>query len=435
MTIAFQTFGCRLNRAEALDLEARLAAAGHTIIDLPSGSVPASSGSVPMPSGSVPDVIIVRGCSVTAKAQRDCEKTIDHLRTRFPTSQILITGCLPSAGTDPITLKSSPSLGVSAPLRDAIHVGSVPSLSGSVPTRTSRAYLKIQDGCSGKCAFCIVPKFRGLPKSVPFDEVLSRARAFLDAGYHELVVTGCNLALYRSQGRGLADLLSALASLGTDPGNSGGTVPTHRVRLGSLEPGICDTAILDAFERHPNICRFIHLSLQSGSDAILKRMNRPYVIASVAEFCAEAVSRLGPRLSLGADVITGFPGETDADHALTRAFLVRHAFTNLHVFPYSERPGTPAASLSGALPVTVRRARAHELELMGETQRRAFAQSFTGQTVEVCVERGGKHGWTAEYLPCRFSSPLPRRMLARLRIATVDGNTLFGIPNEEERPR
>ena len=419
MTIAFQTFGCRLNRAEALDLEARLAAAGHTIIDLPSGSVPT-------PSGAVPDAIIVRGCSVTAKAQRDCEKAIDHLRTRFPTSQILITGCLPSAGTDPITLKSSPSLGVSAPLRYAIPVGSVPSLSGSVPTRTSRAYLKIQDGCSGKCAFCIVPKFRGPPKSVPFDEVLSRARAFLDAGYHELVVTGCNLALYRSQGHGLADLLSALASLGTDPTDSGGTVPRHRVRLGSLEPGICDADTLNAFERHPNICRFIHLSLQSGSDAILKRMNRPYAIASVAKFCAEAVSRLGSRLSLGADVITGFPGETDADHALTRSFLVRHAFSNLHVFPYSERPGTPAATMDGALSRAVRIARAHELESLGRQQREAFTQTFLNQEVEVCVEQGGTHGWTAEYLPCRLSRPHPRRSLVTVRVTAVNGDELIG---------
>lgn len=435
MTIAFQTFGCRLNRAEALDLEARLAAAGHTIIDLPSGSVRTPSGSVPTPSGSVPDAIIVRGCSVTTKAQRDCEKAIDHLRARFPTSQILITGCLPSAGTDPITLKSSPSLGVSAPLRDAIPVGSVPSLSGSVPTRTSRAYLKIQDGCSGKCAFCIVPKFRGLPTSVPFDEVLSRARAFLDVGYRELVVTGCNLALYRSQGHGLADVLSALAELNMrnrddcaqkDAYSTGAQSSRLRIRLGSLEPGICDADILDAFERHPNICRFIHLSLQSGSDAILKRMNRPYVIASVAKFCAEAVSRLGPRLSLGADVITGFPGETDADHALTRAFFVRHAFTNLHVFPYSERPGTPAATMDGALSRAVRIARAHELEALGRRQRETFAQTFLNQKVEVCIEQGGTHGWTAEYLPCRLSTPHPRRSLVTVRVTAVNGDELIG---------
>lgn len=130
MKISFQTFGCRLNHAEALDLEARLTAVGHTIINLPSGSVPTPLGTVPLcsSSGTVPDAIIVRGCSVTAKAQRDCEKAIDHLRARFPTSQILITGCLPSVGTDPInllgadpiTLKSSPSLGVSADRKSVV---------------------------------------------------------------------------------------------------------------------------------------------------------------------------------------------------------------------------------------------------------------------------------------------------------------------------
>ena len=404
MTIAFVTFGCRLNRAEALDLEARALAEGHLVIDLD--------------SGTVPDVIIIRGCSVTAKAQRDCEKTIEHLRQRFPESSIRITGCLPQAlpqGTDPILTGTVPARG---------------SDPGPVPMSTSRAYLKIQDGCSGKCAFCIVPTFRGPPQSVPFDDVLARARAFLEAGYRELVVTGCNLALYHSQGHNLPSVLAALAEMGT--------VPHHRIRLGSLEPGIHDREILETMERHPNICRFLHLSLQSASDRILKRMNRPYSISRVADFCTEARQRLGSRLCLGADVITGFPGETEEDHFLTRQFLSPYnalqslnikpqtsnlkpfTFTNLHVFPYSERPGTPAATMDGPLPRAVRIARAKELEKDGLAYRMAFAHTFIGQTVEVCVERGGDHGWTSEYLPCRLPCPAPRRSLVDVQVKDVD---------------
>lgn len=372
MRIAFKTFGCRLNRAEALDAEAQAEAAGHQVVALG--------------AAGAPDVIVVRGCSVTEKAQRDCEREIARLRRRFPAAEVRLAGCLPAAP---------------AARRPA---------EGPIPLRTSRAYLKVQDGCSGRCAFCIVPRFRGPPVSVPFADVLARARAFLGAGYRELVVTGCNLALYRSAGLGLPGLLAALAELPGAP---------HRVRLGSLEPGICDDALLDAVAAHPNICRFLHLSLQSGSSRVLRRMGRPYAAEDVSAFCARAVRRLGPRLALGADVIAGFPGETDEDHAATQVFLSgSHArFARLHVFPYSERPGTPAAEMDGALPRAVRRARARELAALGRRQRATFAQSFVGQEVEVCVERGGARGWTAEYLPCRLAAPAPRRALVSVRVA------------------
>lgn len=387
MTVAFKTFGCRLNRAEALDEEAQYLASGFIVVDL---------------NGTPPDVIVVRGCSVTAKAQRDCEKEIARLRAHFPLSEIRLAGCLPGIQSNNQTIPQSENQ----------------TIPPTVPLATSRAYLKVQDGCSGKCAFCIVPKFRGSPVSIPFFDVLARARAFLAAGYHELVVTGCNLALYRSQGHGLADLLSALAEL----------EPSNRIRLGSLEPGICDGAILDAFERHPNICRFIHLSLQSGSDAVLKRMNRPYTVSDVAAFCSEAFRRLGPRLALGADIIAGFPGETEGDHELTKDVLRclgEQPFANLHVFPYSERPGTPAATMDGALPRVVRLARARELEMLGRTQRATFAQTFVGQIVEVCVEKDGLHGWTAEYLPCRLKGPAQRRSLVKVVVDHLEGDVLF----------
>ncbi|MGN0847402.1 MAG: radical SAM protein [Kiritimatiellia bacterium] len=385
MTIAFKTFGCRLNQAESLDLAARLAAAGHAIVAL----------------AASPDLILVRGCSVTARAQRDCEKEIARLRARHPSARVVAGGCLPNAADLSALLAPQPPI---AP----------------VPTATSRAYLKIQDGCSGACAFCIVPQFRGKPVSLPFDQILARARDFLSAGYRELVVTGCNLALYRESGHGLPDCLAALAELPSEG---------HRVRLGSLEPGICDDRILDVFAAHANICRFIHLSLQSGSDAVLRRMNRPYAVAAVEAFRAEARARLGPRLSLGADVIAGFPGETPHDHALTCQFLFpdppRHPFANLHVFPYSERPGTPAATMAGALPRAVRRARARQIEALGRARRAAFAQSFVGQTVQVCVERDGLHGWTAEYLPCKLKGPARRRSLVEVVVDRVEDDVLF----------
>ena len=388
--VAFVTFGCRLNKAEALDLEAQYAAAGWQIVTLKTGVRPNTNApSAQHPDRSpaeeeTPDVIIVRGCSVTAKAQRDCEKAIAHLRARFPAADIRITGCLPQAthsrDLKPPTINHQPSTNYQ------------PS---TINYHLSRAYLKVQDGCSGKCAYCIVPQFRGSPVSVPFNDVLARARAFLAAGFREIVLTGCNLSLYRSAGRGLPDLAAALAALES---------PGHRIRLGSIEPGLCDAPLLDALEAHPNICRFLHLSLQSGSNAVLARMRRPYTIEQMADFCASAHSRLGPRLALGADIITGFPGETETDHAATRAFLSRFPFVHLHVFPYSERPGTEAAALTPSVPVAVRRTRAKELERIGAVQRARFAESLIGQEVTVCVERDG-NGRTDEYLRCLLSPP------------------------------
>ena len=407
MNVAFQTFGCRLNKTEALDQEARLLAEGHAIVNL-------DKGLSPLAQGLSPDVIVVRCCSVTAKAERDCRRAIARLRAQFPSARIEITGCLADQSPNP-----------------ANSLPHSPAIPQSIPLRTARAYLKTQDGCSGKCAFCIVPSFRGKPRSIPFDQILARARAFLSAGYRELVVTGCNLALYRDSGHGLPDVLSALATVGTDPAPVGtDPAPAHRVRLSSLEPGICDDAVLDAFAAHPNICRFLHLSVQSGSDIVLKRMNRPYAIESVDRFCDDAAARLGERLSLGADIITGFPGETEDDFAATLGFVRRHPFSNLHVFPYSERPGTPAADMDGKVPPAVRRARARELDALGREKRTAFARSFLGRTVEVCAERSGS-GWTGEYLKCkvlgagRDPKDFPvRRSLVAARVVRADGDRL-----------
>lgn len=154
-------------------------------------------------------------------------------------------------------------------------------------------------------------------------------------------------------------------------------------------------------------------------------MNRPYEITWAERFCTAARERLGKDLALGADIITGFPGETEEDFEATRAFLERHTFSNLHVFPYSERPGTPAATMDGTVPRSVRLVRARNLTVLGRIQRAAFAQTFLGREVEVCVERGGERGWTDSYLPCKWKGPAERRSLVRKRVTAVTGDTLL----------
>ena len=396
MRVFFKTFGCRLNKAEALQMEADYLADGWQLAETESAA----------------DLFIVRGCSVTAAAQHDCEKYIAQLQLHHPSAAIRICGCLPQSGEAASSpLQSGRERSVSRSGEDAAS-----PLEAPLPTRTARAYLKVQDGCSGQCTFCIVPTFRGRSRSVPFSEVIDTAKRFLDAGYHELVITGCNLSLYASEGKRLPELMGALAEADGD----------FRVRLGSLEPGSCAQEVVHCMAEHANICRFLHLPVQSGSDRILAAMNRPYRIDAIHGL-VETATRLMPRLGLGCDLMTGFPGEADADFAATRELLDRHPFSNAHVFPYSERPGTPAAVFADTVPVPVRGARAAELSALAKTKREVYAQSFVGQTVDIVVEGHGKTvGWTGEYLRCEADGTAPRKSLVRIRVSRTDGDRLLG---------
>ena len=388
MKACFETFGCRLNKAEALQMEADYLAGGWELTSCREEA----------------DLFVVRGCSVTAKAQADCEKFIAHLRRTYPNATLHVCGCLPNLPKKPTLPKNA-----------------------GIPTRTARAYLKVQDGCSGRCTFCIVPQFRGPSRSVPFTDVLDRARRFLDAGYHELVVTGCNLALYASEGKRLPDLLAALAELSGTPSSGQATPSEFRMRLGSLEPGAGAQAVVAVMSEHANICRFLHLPIQSGSDRILAAMNRPYRADDIAALVRDA-TRLMPGVGLGCDLMTGFPGESDADFAKTKSLLEALPFSNAHVFPYSERPGTPAAGLAGVVPAKVRNERAAELSALANIKRNAYARSFVGKTVDVVVESHEKtEGWTDEYLRCEAEGSATRKTLVRVLVTKADGDRLRGV--------
>ena len=377
MKVCFETFGCRLNKAEALQMEAEYIAKGWELTD----------------DHGKADLFVVRGCSVTARAQKDCERTISHLRRRYPTVPVRICGCLDTR---------------------QMHMPHVaaPDLTGDapVPVRTARAYLKVQDGCSGKCTFCIVPHFRGGPSSVPFQEAMDRARRFLEAGYREIVVTGCSLALYASGGKRLPELVAHLAELAGD---------RARIRLGSIEPGACALETVHAMASNAGVCRFLHIPVQSGSDRILAAMRRSYSVDDVENLASEAI-RLMPGLGLGCDLMTGFPGESELDFRATKGLLKRIPFTNAHVFPYSERPGTVAAGLPGRIDRTTRSMRAHRLAELAAAKRLAFAKRFIGKTVEIIAESDRKcEGWTGEYLRCGAVGSADRRSLVKMFVIKV----------------
>ena len=391
MKVCFETFGCRLNRAEALDEEAKYIAAGWTTTEKHADA----------------DRIVVRGCSVTSRAQHECEHLVEHLRRHYPNTRVVVQGCM--------RLKTENRFA------SPVHPGRTEQLADEppVPTRTARAYLKVQDGCSGKCTFCIVPQFRGTSKSTDFTAVLDKAKHFIDAGYHEIVVTGCNLSLYASQGKRLPDLLAALAELGR-----GSTLAdTCRIRLGSIEPGACALETVDAMSRHDNICRFLHVTAQSGSNNVLRAMMRPYQRADIDNLLKNAVAKM-PTIGLGCDIMTGFPGEMAPDFLSTQLLLEQYPFSNCHVFPYSERPGTQAINYPGSIPKDERSNRAHRLSELMTEKRRMAARKFIGKEVEVLVEDEKKQaGWTSEYFWYKHSfdqpgmtSKTPRKSIAKVRV-------------------
>lgn len=389
MKVCFETFGCRLNRAEALDMEADYLARGWTITE----------------KHSEAHEIVVRGCSVTARAQKDCERLIAHLKAKYPHTKIVVTGCIKDK-----TPVASPAQTSQA---------EVP-----VPTRTARAYLKVQDGCSGQCTFCIVPKFRGKSVSIPSQDLIDKAKRFIDAGYHEIVLTGCNLAQYNDGGRFLPELLATLPE-------------GARYRLGSLEPGSVALSAIDVMAERPDFCRFLHIPVQSGSNIVLKAMRRPYMIHDVETLVNAAISKM-PRLGLGCDMIAGFPGETPVDHIASLGLLKRLPFNNAHVFPYSSRPGTIAAALPGEIPRDIRHARAHELADVSENTRRKFAKTFINTNVEIVLEDEKKmSGWTGEYLSVeilnRHCVSGKRKDIVRVHITGAESDRLVGLAIQPTR--
>ena len=401
MKVCFETFGCRLNKAEALQMEAEYLAKGWVLTA----------------NHREADLFVVRGCSVTARAERECEKCIAHLRHHYPNIPVRVFGCLKSAQGLPAAIdRRRRSMALDGGRPSATATDRSQPTEPPLPMRTARAYLKVQDGCSAHCAFCIVPKFRGPSVSVPFADVIGQASRFVDAGYHELVVTGCNLTHYASEGRRLPDLVDALAALSAD----------CRIRLGSIEPGAVARETVDAMADHANVCRFLHVSVQSGSNRVLMAMQRPYLAADVDALIEQAERRM-PHLGLGCDLMTGFPDESDVDFTATKLMLERLKFNLAHVFPYSERPGTVAATLGNPVAKNVRSSRAHTLARVADAARVRYAQSFIGKTVEIVVERDKACvGRTSEYLVCDAVGSAKRKTVARIFVTSTEGSQLHG---------
>ena len=404
------TFGCRLNAFESEVMRGQAAAAG------------------------LDDAIIVNSCAVTAEAERQVRQSIRRARRENPDAQIIVTGC--AAQIDPARYAAMEEVdrvigneeklaadtwhfGAETPrvsVNDIMNVSeTAPHLIAGFEGR-ARAFVEIQQGCDHRCTFCIIPFGRGNNRSVPIGVIVDQARLLVAEGYREIVLTGVDITDYGKDLPGtprLGEMIKRLLALVPD---------LPRLRLSSVDPAEIDDALFALIADEPRLMPHIHLSVQAGDDLILKRMKRRHSRADIVRF-VDKVRRLRPDAVFGADIIAGFPTETDDAFANSVSLVDTCGLTWLHVFPYSERPGTPAA-LMPQLPGDVRKARAAELRMAGAAQVTRFLDARIGETADVLVEKDGE-GRSPHFANVRIDGAVESGVIVAARIIARDNDTLI----------
>jgi len=401
MSLDVVTFGCRLNIVES---EVIRRAAGAR------------------------DAVVVNTCAVTSEAVRQARQTIRRIKREQPDRPIVVTGC--AAQSSPDVFAAMPEvdrvLGNEEKLDAAawasgprVAVGDIMSARKMVAHRVdaleghTRAFVPVQNGCDHRCTFCIIPFGRGNSRSLPPDEVVAQVRAVVARGYREVVLTGVDITSYESAGMRLGALVKLILR----------EVPElARLRLSSIDSVEADNDLFDALADEPRLMPHLHLSLQSGDDLILKRMKRRHSRQDAVDFC-ERVRTLRPDVVFGADIIAGFPTETEEMFARSLELVDECGLTQLHVFPFSPRPGTPAARMP-QLDRAVIKERAQRLRETGEAALVRHLAAQVGARRRVLTERGSI-GRTEQFTAVRLAAPIEPGVFVDLSIAGHDGRQLL----------
>jgi threonylcarbamoyladenosine tRNA methylthiotransferase MtaB len=421
MNVYLQSLGCRLNQSELEHLARRFVAAGHIVVNDP----------------TLADVCVVNTCAVTAEAERKSRHRARSLARTNPEARIAVVGCYATLAPQRCTALPGVAWVVSNDEKER----TVEIVAPSSPTRSprevegqsaarlrTRAFVKVQDGCDNHCTYCIVRSLRGPSRSRPVADVIVETESLVEAGCREVVLTGVNLGAYgRDLGlsNGLAALVGALLARTGLP----------RLRLSSLEPWDLDEAFFELWQ-NPRLCRQLHLPLQAGCDETLRRMGRRITTGKFTGLVNAARAAV-PDLAVTTDVIVGFPGEDEHAFRASCDFVAAIEFARLHVFPYSPRPGTPAARLPDQVGRDVRDARAHAMRELGDGQALRFRQRFVGRKVMVLWEQRRRDdlwtGLTDNYLRvvARAESDFHNR-LAAARLLSVQNGCLVGELIEEK---
>jgi len=401
-----RTFGCKVNFCDTNALVEVLADAGFR-----------RAG-----KGEKAELEIVNTCTVTARSVQKARGLIRRIRAENPLAFILVTGCAVRMG-EPALRRMPEADHLAGDLDSAAEIAchrfGLPAprpVSGGIDPRRTRTFIKIQDGCEAFCTYCIVPHVRGAERSLPAAEVIERVKSALDSGHREIVLSGTHLGRYADASTGgLPGLLRLIDDIGGE----------FRVRLSSIEPLEVSDELLDVMGSSKIFCPHFHLPLQSGSDRMLAAMGRPY---SISRFL-ETVDRIRASLenpAITTDLMVGFPGEEEADHAETLRAVARARFARTHVFVFSPRPGTPAAKMQGAVNGPTARRRSREVRAASAETAAAFRRGLVGRTVEVLPEksRGGVlEGFCRRYQRVRFKDcdDLLGRLLPVYIIGTGEG--------------
>ena len=395
--VAFHTLGCKLNFAETSILGKQFLDRGYRVVSFDEEA----------------DVYVINTCSVTERADRECRQIIRRALRHARDPFVVVTGCYAQlqpeeiasiAGVD-VVLGATEKFHIFDYIGDAskhpaprVFVSDINNADdfgiaySSDATDRTRAFLKVQDGCDYHCSFCTIPLARGASRSQPIAACVEQAQTLVAQGYKEIVLTGVNVGDYgRKIGTHLAELLRALVCFRG----------LERLRISSIEPNLLDDEILSLVAAEKKLCKHFHIPLQSGSDEILRLMRRRYTTGHYRELIERIRSRI-PNCGIGVDVIVGFPGETDRHFEQTHLFLSELPVSYLHVFTYSERPNTPAATYNRQVEPRIRFKRNEDLRILGQKKRHAFYRSMLGRSTDVLLEgnvqNGMRFGWTDNYV-------------------------------------
>lgn len=427
MKIAIYTLGCKVNQYESASLLEIFERQGHEIVDI-----------------SHADLFMVNTCTVTHNAAYECRRLIRKFIKRNRSAICVVAGCYPQVAREEILKikgidylighSEKATLPEISPYfkkqsKTKVIIGDPDShytLTSFPPPRhpqRTRAYLKIQDGCNAFCSYCIIPYARGGNRSLSLDLVLERLGCIANSGFKEVVLTGINLGAYGKDLEPPIDLCYLLNII------KDRNFPL-RIRLGSLSPLEMRPNLIDLFPRWENLCPHLHISLQSGSNKILKNMNRPYSADFFKKMVTELKNRI-PQLAIGVDIIAGFPGESEKDFKETYRLLEDLPIAYLHIFPFSERRGTKAAQMKDKIPTEEIKRRAHLLRELDAVKRRAFYYYNLNNTVRVLIENRNKNGYlkghSENYLPvCIEGKDELKNKIVKVKLLELRDKAIYG---------
>ncbi len=425
MKVFFHTLGCKVNQYETQEMREQLMKNGYEITDDESNA----------------DIFVVNSCTVTSESDRKTRQCVRHYKNKYPEETVVLTGCMPQSFPEmaeklteaDIVLGNRNNKLLVTSLNEyfagdcrVMHLTQHASGEALISTgitdfeERTRATLKIEDGCDRFCSYCIIPKARGRVRWKAIEEIKSEVKAIAENGFREIVVVGINLSAY---GKGseldLADAVYAVAE----------NDKIERIRLGSLEPDHITDELIEKLAKCDKLCPQFHISLQSGCDKILKKMNRHYTSNEYFELCKKLRKEF-KCCTLTTDIMVGFPQENDEDFEITRQFAEKIGFEKIHIFPYSRRSGTVADKMDGQIEKSVKAYRVSELSNTADKLRAEFLKSQIGKTVSVLIEgkqHGGEYfGYTPNYTPVRIHGKTEIGKIARVQIVGVGEDWCIG---------